>query len=89
MKSFRGPGGGSAQTNLIPALGRQRQGDLYEFEAFLVYKASSRTARAVRQTERPCLEKQQQQQQKEYKSEQAEEATQCLEHSQSKPTARV
>ena len=32
---------------LIPALGRQRQIDLCEFEASLVYKASSRTARAV------------------------------------------
>ena len=32
---------------LIPALGRQRQVDLSEFEASLVYKGSSRTARAV------------------------------------------
>ena len=32
---------------LIPALGRQRQVDLNEFEASLVYKASSRTARTV------------------------------------------
>jgi hypothetical protein len=29
------------------ALGRQRQMDLCEFEASLVYKASSRTARAM------------------------------------------
>ena len=29
---------------LIPALGRQRQMDLCEFEAGLVYRASSRTA---------------------------------------------
>jgi hypothetical protein len=36
---------------LIPALGRQRQVD---FEASLVYKVSSRTARA---TEIPCLKK--------------------------------
>ena len=34
---------------LIPALGRQRQEDLCEFEASLVYKASSRTARTVTQ----------------------------------------
>ena len=32
---------------LIPALGRQRQVDLSELEASLVYKASSRTARAT------------------------------------------
>ena len=35
-------------TPLIPALGRQRQADLHEFEASLVYK-SSRTARTVTQ----------------------------------------
>jgi hypothetical protein len=38
----------------IPALGRQRQEDLCELEASLVYRASSRTARVTR---RPCLEK--------------------------------
>ena len=32
---------------LIPALGRQRQADLCEFEASLVHRASSRTARTV------------------------------------------
>ena len=32
---------------LIPALGRQRQADLCEFEASLVYRVSSRTARTV------------------------------------------
>ena len=32
---------------LIPALRRQRQVDLQEFEASLVYRASFRTARAV------------------------------------------
>ena len=32
---------------LIPALRRQRQADLCEFEASLVYIASSRTARAT------------------------------------------
>ena len=32
---------------LIPALGRQRQVDLYEFEASLVYRVSSRTVRAT------------------------------------------
>ena len=31
----------------IPALGRQRQATIYEFEASLVYRASSRTARAT------------------------------------------
>jgi hypothetical protein len=33
---------------LIPALGRQRQEDLFEFEASLVFRASSRTARLHR-----------------------------------------
>jgi len=32
---------------LIPALGRQRQADLCEFGASLVYRESSRTARAT------------------------------------------
>jgi hypothetical protein len=32
---------------LIPVLGRQRQADLYEFEASLVYRVSSRTARGT------------------------------------------
>jgi hypothetical protein len=32
---------------LIPALGRQRQADLCEFEASLVYRVSSRTARDI------------------------------------------
>ena len=34
---------------LIPALGRQRQMDLCEFKASLVYKVSSKTARTVSQ----------------------------------------
>jgi hypothetical protein len=34
-------------TPLIPALGRQRQVDLCEFEASIVYRASARTARAI------------------------------------------
>ena len=38
---------------LIPEFRRQRQVDLCEFEASLVYKASSRTAKAV--SEKPCL----------------------------------
>jgi len=32
---------------LIPALGRQRQADLCEFEASLVYKVSAKTVRAT------------------------------------------
>lgn len=32
---------------LIPGLGRQRQADLYEFEATLIYLASFRTAKAL------------------------------------------
>jgi hypothetical protein len=39
---------------LIPAFGRQSQVDLCEFEANLVCRVSSRTARA---TQKPCLEK--------------------------------
>jgi hypothetical protein len=31
---------------LIPALGKQRQADLYEFKASLVYRANSRTVKA-------------------------------------------
>ena len=34
---------------LAPALGRQRQADLREFRASLVYRVSSRTARSVTQ----------------------------------------
>ena len=34
---------------LIPALGRQKQVDLSEFKASLVYKVSSRLARTVTQ----------------------------------------
>jgi hypothetical protein len=41
---------------LIPVLGRQRQVDLSEFQASLVYRASSRIARA---TWRNCLKKNQ------------------------------
>ena len=36
------PGGGG----MYPALGRQSQADLYEFKASLVYRVSSRTAKA-------------------------------------------
>jgi hypothetical protein len=39
---------------LVLALWREKQEDLFEFEASLVYKVSSRTARA---TQRPSLEK--------------------------------
>ena len=35
-------------TPLIPALGRQRKEDLCEFEASLVYRLSSKTARTVK-----------------------------------------
>jgi hypothetical protein len=39
---------------LALALGRQKQEDLYEFEANMVYRSSSKIARAI--TQRPCLE---------------------------------
>jgi hypothetical protein len=40
---------------LIPALERQRQVDLYEFKASLVYRAKFRDSQGY--TERFCLEK--------------------------------
>lgn len=40
---------------LILALRRQRQTDLHEFEASLIYEAGSGTARNYK--EKPCLEK--------------------------------
>ena len=42
--------------HLIPALRRQRQADLCEFKASLVYRASSRTESIA--TGKPCLKKQ-------------------------------
>ena len=42
-------------TPLIPALGRQRQVDLCEFETSLVYRGSSKIGSKA--TEKPCLEK--------------------------------
>ena len=44
---------------MIPALGRQRQVDLCEFKAGLVYRVSSRTVRAVIQRN-PVLKNQKQ-----------------------------
>ena len=41
--------------SLIPVLGRQRQEDLYEFKACLIYTMSSRTARAMQRN--PVLKK--------------------------------
>jgi hypothetical protein len=41
---------------LIPALGRQSQAELYRFEASLVYRVSSRTARATQRS--PVLKNQ-------------------------------
>jgi hypothetical protein len=32
---------------LIPVLGRQKQADLFEFEANMVYRVSSRTSRTI------------------------------------------
>ena len=49
--------GGGGTCLLIPALARQKQEDLKEFEASLVYKLSSMTARTVLDTEKPCLRK--------------------------------
>jgi hypothetical protein len=45
---------------LIPALGRQRQVDLYEFKASLVCRLSSRSARATQRN--PVSTNKQQQQ---------------------------
>ena len=49
---------------VIPTLGRQRQAELSEFKASLVYKASSRTIRTV--TQRNSVSKQQQQPKSEF-----------------------
>ena len=46
---------GSGGTPLIPALGRQRQADLYEFKASLIYRVSSRTG--SKGAEKPVLKK--------------------------------
>ena len=43
--------------SLILALRRQRQEDLCEFKASLMYRASSKTAKAIFKTEKHCLEK--------------------------------
>ena len=43
-------------TPLIPALRRQRQADLCEFKSSLIYRASSRAARATQRN--PVLKKQ-------------------------------
>ena len=51
---------GMVCTPLIPVLGRQRQVDLCDLEASLVYKASSRTARTI--TQRNSVSKQKQKQ---------------------------
>ena len=46
-------------TPLIPSLSRQRQVDLYEFKASLVYRRSCyRTAMATGCTKKLCLKKQ-------------------------------
>ena len=42
---------------LIPALGRQKQVDFYEFKASLVHRVSSRIQDSHGYTEKPCLEK--------------------------------
>jgi hypothetical protein len=44
------------RTPLIPAFGRQRQA-ISGFEASLVYKVNSRTARAIQRNPVSCLEK--------------------------------
>ena len=40
---------------LISGLGREKEVDLCEFEASLVYKVSSRIAKAIYYTEQPCI----------------------------------
>jgi hypothetical protein len=53
------PPGGDGAVPLIPAVRRQRQVDVCEFEASLVYRVSSRTARATERN--PVLKKKQNQ----------------------------
>jgi hypothetical protein len=55
---------------LIPALGRQRQAD-FEFEANLVYRVSSRTARATQR--KPVLKNQKKKKKKKEEEEEEEE----------------
>uniref|UniRef100_A0A8C2QCX8 Mannosyltransferase n=1 Tax=Cricetulus griseus TaxID=10029 RepID=A0A8C2QCX8_CRIGR len=55
-KKSPGKSGGFWRTPLIPALGRQRQGDLCEFEGNLVSRASSKTAKATQRN--PVLKNQ-------------------------------
>ena len=47
---------------LISALGRQRQVDLWEFEASLIYRMGSRTGSKA--TEKPCFKKSKQKRKK-------------------------
>ena len=47
LKSRKGEPRQWRRTPLVPALGRQRQVDLCQFEASLIYRGSSRTARAT------------------------------------------
>ena len=54
MKSYR-VAGQWWRTPLIATLGRQRQEDLCELEASLIYRASSRIG--SKDTEKPCLKK--------------------------------
>lgn len=58
---------------LILALGKQREGDLYEFKASLVYRASSKRARAVIQrtpvSQNQKREKEEEEQEKEEEEE--------------------
>jgi hypothetical protein len=49
-KRQRGSGGQWWHTPVIPAFGRQRQGDLCELEASLVYRVSSKLACGVQET---------------------------------------
>ena len=63
VKSAYCSAGRSWHTPLIPALRRQRQADLSEFEASLVYRASSRTARTVKQR-KSCFRRKQKTKQK-------------------------
>ena len=49
------PLGGGGATHLIPALGRQRQADLCQFEASLVYRAGASTGTKAK--EKPCHKK--------------------------------
>lgn len=65
---------------MIPALGRQMQGDPCELEASLLYRVRTRTACLGLETEKPCLKKKQNQRKKTLKITQYEDGSSEMFH---------